>query len=122
MIYYFITSNTNNCYKGVTFGVEILACLYPLYQIVIFLTLIASIASTEYNWWKGAVIIFFTIITTSFGFGGLGIVYCCMVHQYDPLAIPSTFLIQNYFIQMVIYAMIVFIAMYCLLAPLTTWL
>jgi len=66
--------------------------------------------------------IVFTIITTSFGFGGLGVVYSCMIHTSDPNAIPSSFITKNFFIQIIVYAMLVFIVLYIILVPLTAWL
>jgi hypothetical protein len=93
-----------------------------VYQVVIFLVLMASIAANKSGCWRGLVAAVFTIVATAFGFGGLGAVYVCIVHTSNPLAIPSSFLTQNYFIQIIIYTMLVFIIMYILLVPLTTWL
>jgi len=90
--------------------------------VVIFLTLIVAVAKSKRDCWKVIIILLFTILSTTFGFGGLGIVYSCMVHHYDPTAIPSSFLTQNYFIQIIVYSMLVFIVMYILLVPLTSWL
>jgi hypothetical protein len=64
----------------------------------------------------------FTMIATSFGFGGMGVIYTCMVNYSDPIAVPSSFLTQNYFIQIMVYAMIVFLGMYVLFVPFTSWL
>lgn len=89
---------------------------------MMFLILLVAIAKIKSTIIKLLIIILFPIILTSFGFGGLGIVYACMVHSYDSNAIPYTFLIENYFIQIIVYSMLVFVVLYVILVPLTVWL
>ncbi len=122
MIYYFFTAEIHQCYSGVTVGIQILACVYPVYQIIIFITLMISISKGETNCWRFFVIIIFTVVSTAFGFGGLGVVYTCMINYEDPNAIPSSFLTKNAFIQAIVYIMLIFILLYLLLVPLTSWL
>lgn len=114
---YFFTSPTHSCYNDIRFGVEALACVYPIYTIVIFVCLLGIVGNSKYEFWKIFIITFFGIFTTAFGFGGLGVVYICMEHTLEPNVIPSSFLTQNYFIQIVVYAMLSFIALYALFVP-----
>lgn len=87
MVYYFISSDVHQCYDGVTLGIiyvikgiQILACIYPLYQLMMFLLLMVLVAQHQNIVLRLMIIIAFTIVLTSFGFGGLGVVFSCMVH------------------------------------------
>jgi len=46
-----------------------------------FLILIVAIANAKYTVVKILIMLCFTKVLTSFGFGGLGVVFSCMVHS-----------------------------------------
>jgi hypothetical protein len=59
-------------------GIQILSIFYPIYQFFIFLILMISMSTSNNRIWKFIIFIFFSIISTSFGFGGIGVVFICI--------------------------------------------
>jgi len=48
IIDYFFISPTHSCYSNIKFGVQALACVYPIYTIVIFICLLGSVGNSKY--------------------------------------------------------------------------
>lgn len=56
------------------------------------------------------------------GFGGLGIIYLCILQKQYPLDLPLTFFLNQTFITVMVYFYITFFLLYLILIPILTYL
>lgn len=120
LIFYFFTVDTSTCYEHITYGIIVLAIIYPVEAIIVYVCMFGSVALATTHCWKVFSMIFFGLIVTGFSFGGLGFAFLCTISQVHPLLIPSTFLSSNTFIQIIVYGYLSFFALYILLVPILT--
>ncbi len=120
MIYYFFTVDQNVCFEHIGFGVIILAIIYPIQSIIIYICLFGSVVLAQTKCWKVFTMIFFGLLATGFSFGGLGFVFLCTISVVHPILIPATFLSSNTFIQAIVYSYLSFFFLYIVLLPILT--
>lgn len=120
MIYYFITIDQNPCFQRISFGILLLAIIYPIESIVIYVCLFGSVVLSTTKCWKVFTMIFFGLLATGFSFGGLGFAFLCTLDAVNPILIPAKFISSNTFIQIIVYCYISFFIMYIVLLPLLT--
>ena len=120
MIYYFIVNTQDTCYQHVSFGIIALACLYPLESILIFICLVGSAGASSTKCWKFVIIIFFGLLVSGLGFGGLGIIYICILNNDYTLSLNLSFATNETFIQIIVYTYLSFIILYLIMVPLLT--
>lgn len=120
MIYYFFTVDVNVCYSHITYGIIVLAIVYPIESFLIYICMFGSVSLSKTHCWKVFSIIFFGLIVTGFSFGGLGFAYLCTISKVHPLLIPGSFFSSNTFIQIIVYVYLSFVLLYIILVPLLT--
>ena len=120
IVYFFTEDSEESCYAHITYGIIVLAIIYPIEAIIIWIGLIGSVALDASTCWKYFIALFLGVLVGGFSFGGLGFVYLCTINEVSPIIIPATFLSSNVFIQVICYTYISFFGLYLILIPLLT--
>lgn len=122
LIYYFITLD-NTCYANVQVGTIILAALYPIESVVIWICLIGSAGTSTTKCWKFLIAFFIGLGTCGLGFGGMGIVFICVLDVEDDydLYLSGTFLSNPTFVEVIVYLYLGFIVLYVIMMPILTY-
>lgn len=121
LLYYFITLH-NECYDNVQVGVIALSALYPVESLVIWICLIGSAGTSTTKCWKFMIVFFIGLGTCGLGFGGLGIVFMCVLDVeggYD-LYLSGTILTNPTFVEVIVYLYLGFILLYLIMMPILT--
>lgn len=120
MIYYFFSVDQNPCFEHIGFGIILLAIIYPIESIIIYVCLFGSVVMSTTKCWKVFTIIFFGLLATGFSFGGLGFAFLCTIDAVNPILVPAKIISSNTFIQVIVYCYLSFFFMYIVLLPLLT--
>ena len=80
-----------------------------------------SAGTSSTKCWKFVIIIFFGLLLTGLGFGGLGIVGLCILNSEYSIALNLSFLTNQSFIEATVYCYLSFLILYLILVPLLTY-